>query len=125
MMVRFIFALATAALFLSGPQAFAGRSLQQAVEHVESRGNPNVTGRHGEIGLMQIKCATARGLGFKGKCRDLYKPATNRLWGGKYLALAVKRAGGNLCHAASLYNMGIYARPRCTAYGRRVVEAMR
>jgi soluble lytic murein transglycosylase-like protein len=74
---------------------------------------------------MQIKCATARGVGFKGKCRDLYRPAVNRLWGGKYLALAVRRASGNLCHAASLYNMGVYARPRCTKYGRLVLEAMR
>jgi soluble lytic murein transglycosylase-like protein len=100
------------------------RSLQEAIVHVESNGRPWVTGRHGEIGLMQIKCSTARSVGFRGDCRNLYSAAVNLKYGAAYLAIAVKRAGGNVCHAASLYNMGVFARPRCTAYGRAVVKAM-
>ena len=36
-------------------------------------------------GLMQILCKTARGIGFKGNCEDLYDPKTNIKWGTEYL----------------------------------------
>jgi soluble lytic murein transglycosylase-like protein len=99
-------------------------SLVEAIIRVESGGNPRVTGRHGEIGLMQIKCRTAKGIGFTGSCKSLYDAKTNRKWGTRYLDLAWQKAQGNYCHAASLYNMGIGARPRCTAYGRTVLRVM-
>lgn len=103
----------------------APKSLVNAIIHVESKGNPKAVGRAGEIGLMQIKLRTAQGLGYRGSKRGLFDPATNVRYGSAYLDLALKRARGNLCHAASLYQMGVYARPRCTSYGRKVLRAMR
>jgi hypothetical protein len=41
---------------------------------VESRYRPNVTGKAGEIGLMQIKLQTARGMGYTGTRLGLYDP---------------------------------------------------
>ena len=38
------------------------------IAKVESGYNPRVRGRAGEIGVYQIKCQTARGLGFSGSC---------------------------------------------------------
>ena len=100
-------------------------ALVRAIIHVESRGNPNVTGRAGEIGLMQIKLKTARGLGYRGTRRALYHPATNIIWGTRYLAIAWRKARGNVCVAATLYNAGLGAAHHCAPYGKRVVEAMR
>ncbi len=48
-----------------------------AVVRQESNFLPGVTGRAGEIGLMQLKCSTARGMGYRGSCRGLYNVATN------------------------------------------------
>ena len=110
------------------PSAFAGgapESLALAIEHVESGGNPHVVGAHGEIGLMQIKPATARSVGYRGPRHGLFDPATNRRFGRAYLAIAWQRARGDLCKAASLFNMGVFARPRCTKYGKAVMRAMR
>ncbi|MEL7430688.1 MAG: transglycosylase SLT domain-containing protein, partial [Pseudomonadota bacterium] len=63
-------------------------ALGRAVVQVESTFRPNVTGGAGEIGLMQIKLSTARGMGFKGTRQQLYDPATNLYWGMKYLGKA-------------------------------------
>lgn len=97
--------------------------LVAAIIKVESGGNPNATGRHGEIGLMQLKLRTARSVGFKGTRKHLYHPATNVTFGTAYLNLALRRAGGNACHAATLYNRGIYAKPRKSTYARKVMKA--
>ena len=51
----------------------------------------------GEVGLMQIKYQTARGLGYTGTRAALYDPATNLEWGMRYLSGAHRLAGGNLC----------------------------
>jgi soluble lytic murein transglycosylase-like protein len=91
-----------------------------AVVRVESNFNPRARGRAGEWGLMQIKCQTARGVGFSGRCAALADPQTNVTYGMRYLALALKR-GGPGCAGVSLYQSGIYARPRCSPYGRRVM----
>lgn len=81
-----------------------------AVVKVESGFKPRVRGKAGEYGLMQIKCSTARGIGFRGKCSSLLDAATNARWGMKYLGMALKRAKGDQCRAAALYNAGIHAR---------------
>ena len=48
----------------------------------ESRYRPGLVGRGGTIGLMQIKLATARGLGYTGDAAGLRDPDTNLdLWG--------------------------------------------
>lgn len=94
--------------------------IAHAVVRTESRYNPRARGRAGELGLMQIKPATARGLGFRGAASGLFDPAENLRWGMRYLRLAIAR-GGPGCAGVSLYQSGIYARPRCSAYGRRVL----
>jgi soluble lytic murein transglycosylase-like protein len=80
--------------------------LANAVVRVESNYNPNITGRAGEIGLMQIKYQTARGLGYTGTRAALYDPATNLEWGMRYLAGAHKLAGGSLCGTLAKYQGG-------------------
>ncbi|MCA1298973.1 lytic transglycosylase domain-containing protein [Stappia indica] len=84
--------------------------LAHAIVKVESNYNPKARGRAGEIGLMQIKPATARGEGFRGKTSKLYDPQTNIKYGMKYLAGAHKRAGGDICGTVLRYNAGHYAK---------------
>ena len=43
----------------------------------ESKYHPALIGRGGTIGLMQIKLATARGLGYTGTAEGLRNPETN------------------------------------------------
>jgi soluble lytic murein transglycosylase-like protein len=84
--------------------------LAHAIVSVESRYRPNVTGRAGEVGLMQIKPATARGMGYSGSVKALYDPETNIRWGMKYLAGAMDRGDGTTCGTILKYNAGHYAK---------------
>ncbi|MCP1199712.1 lytic transglycosylase domain-containing protein [Notoacmeibacter sp. MSK16QG-6] len=81
-------------------------SLVKAVIQVESSFRPDATGAAGEVGLMQIKPATAAMMGFKGKTKDLYDPATNIRFGVAYLAKAHKLGGGSTCGTILKYNAG-------------------
>ncbi|MBB5753007.1 lytic transglycosylase domain-containing protein [Prosthecomicrobium pneumaticum] len=80
--------------------------LAHAVVSVESRYRPNMTGSAGEIGLMQIKLATARGLGYTGSRKALYDPDINLRWGMLYLGMARDLADGDLCGTILRYNAG-------------------
>jgi hypothetical protein len=80
--------------------------LAQAVIRVESNFRVNARGRAGEVGLMQIKPATARGLGYSGSTKALYDPETNIRWGMKYLGIAHRLAGGSTCRTILKYNAG-------------------
>lgn len=80
--------------------------LAHAVVHHESRFQPNVRGAAGEIGLMQIKLSTARGLGYSGSAKQLYEPATNIQYGMKYLARAHELSDGSTCGTILKYNAG-------------------
>lgn len=84
--------------------------IAKAVVEVESNFNPRARGRAGEVGLMQIKPATARGIGYRGTTKSLYDPETNIEWGMKYLAGAHQRANGDLCGTILRYNAGHYAK---------------
>lgn len=81
-------------------------ALAEAVVNVESRFNPKARGRAGEVGLMQIKPATARGIGYRGTTKGLYDPETNLAWGMRYLARAYQLADGDTCGAIMRYNAG-------------------
>jgi soluble lytic murein transglycosylase-like protein len=94
--------------------------LAEAVVRHESNFNPRVTGRAGEIGLMQIKLETARGLGYRGSRKALYDPATNIAWGMKYLGQAARLAGGSECGTLSRYNAGLFTRRLVPSYCRQV-----
>jgi soluble lytic murein transglycosylase-like protein len=74
----------------------------------ESRYNPSLVGRGGTIGLMQIKLATARGLGYTGTAEGLRDPDTNLTYAVKYLAGAYRAAGGNHTRAVGYYASGYY-----------------
>ncbi|MCZ2204069.1 lytic transglycosylase domain-containing protein [Bartonella sp. A05] len=81
-------------------------NLAHAVISIESSYKAFTKGSAGEIGLMQIKPSTARGLGFNGSVQDLYDPATNLEYGMRYLARAYKLSGGNTCRTILKYNAG-------------------
>jgi soluble lytic murein transglycosylase-like protein len=74
----------------------------------ESRYQPKLVGRGGTIGLMQIKLATARGLGYTGDAEGLRDPATNLAYGVKYLAGAYHAANGDHARAIHYYASGYY-----------------
>ena len=68
----------------------------------ESRYQPALVGRGGTIGLMQIKLATARSLGYTGDAEGLRDPNTNLTYGVKYLAGAYRAANGDHDRADAL-----------------------
>jgi hypothetical protein len=74
----------------------------------ESRYRPDLVGRGGTIGLMQIKLATARSLGYTGDAQGLRDPDTNVLYGVKYLAGAWRAANGDHDRAVHYYASGYY-----------------
>lgn len=73
----------------------------------ESNYNPNAKGGSA-LGLMQIKAATARGMGYNGDSAGLLDPGTNLKYGIAYLAGAYHAAQGNLDQAYRYYNRGYY-----------------
>jgi hypothetical protein len=77
------------------------------IAKVESGYNPNTRGSAGEYGVFQLKCATARGIGFRGNCAALLNPSTNVQYGLKHLSMAVRMSHGNLKLAASKHNGGL------------------
>ncbi|MFD1328588.1 lytic transglycosylase domain-containing protein [Mycoplana ramosa] len=80
--------------------------LAHAVVRVESNFNAKARGSAGEIGLMQIKPATARMMGYQGHAKGLYDPETNIKFGMKYLAVAHDLSGGTTCGTILKYNAG-------------------
>ena len=74
----------------------------------ESRYDPRLVGKGGAMGLMQIKAATARGVGYNGSAAGLLDPATNLTYAVRYLAGAYRLAGGNHDRAVSYYARGYY-----------------
>jgi len=89
----------------------------------ESRYNARAIGRGGAMGLMQIKYATARGMGYRGAAAGLLDPDTNLTYGVRYLAGAYRVAGGNGDRAWSYYRSGYYYQTKRyrsrVAYSRR------
>jgi soluble lytic murein transglycosylase-like protein len=74
----------------------------------ESRYQPALVGRGGTIGLMQIKLATARSLGYTGDAAGLRDPNTNLTYAVKYLAGAYRAANGDHNRAMAYYSRGYY-----------------
>jgi soluble lytic murein transglycosylase-like protein len=77
------------------------------IAKVESGYNPNTRGAAGEYGVFQMKCATAKGIGFSGNCAELLNASTNVEVGLKHLQMAMKLSNGNLKMAASKHNGGL------------------
>ena len=78
----------------------------EAVAYVESGFSPDAVGTVGEIGLMQIRPATAEMLGHDGGALGLFDPATNARFAVRYLAKGWSLAGGDLCRALMKYRAG-------------------
>jgi soluble lytic murein transglycosylase-like protein len=71
----------------------------------------NSRARNGSnLGLMQIKYATARGVGYTGPASGLMDPETNLTYATRYLAGAYRAAGGNQNRAVALYASGYHGR---------------
>jgi soluble lytic murein transglycosylase-like protein len=89
----------------------------------ESRYNAHIVGSGGAMGLMQIKLATARAMGYTGTAAGLLDPETNLTYAVRYLAGAYRVAGGNVGRAVANYARGYRdtavregaARPRSVA----------
>jgi soluble lytic murein transglycosylase-like protein len=73
----------------------------------ESGGNPRVVSA-GNYGLMQIKLATARSMGYTGTAAGLLDADTNMTYAVKYLAGAYRAASGNSNQAIHYYATGYY-----------------
>lgn len=73
----------------------------------ESRYNPSAYHR-GNYGLMQIRYATAKSLGYDGKPEGLFDPETNLKYAIKYLRGAWMVAENNTDGAVRLYARGYY-----------------
>ena len=74
----------------------------------ESRYQPHLVGKGGAIGLMQIKLATARSMGYTGDAAGLRDPNTNLTYAVKYLAGAYRAANGDHARAIHYYAAGYY-----------------
>ncbi len=85
------------------PEALVHRVIMR-----ESRYQPQLVGRGGTIGLMQIKLATARSLGYTGDAAGLRDPNTNLTYAVKYLAGAYRAAHGDHARAVHYYASGYY-----------------
>jgi soluble lytic murein transglycosylase-like protein len=90
------------------------------IAHVESGYNPRARGAAGELGVFQMKCQTARGLGFRGGCGQLLNASTGIHWGLRHLQAAVRGSRGNLKLAASKHNGGLGRKTLVRKYVNRV-----
>ena len=84
------------------PEALVHRVIRR-----ESNYNPRALSK-GNFGLMQIRYATARGMGYRGSPSGLLDANTNLTYAVPYLANAYKVAGGNADRAVALYAGGYY-----------------
>lgn len=84
------------------PEDFVHRIVKR-----ESRYHPGLVSRRC-YGLMQLKHATARSMGYQGNPRGLLDPHVNLTYGIPYLANAYKLADGDADRAVRLYAGGYY-----------------
>ena len=87
----------------------------------ESGFNPRAS-HAGNIGLMQIRYATARGMGYTGSPAGLLDAETNLTYAVRYLAGAYRAAGGSHGRAVAYYASGYHGRG--VAVARRAAPAM-
>lgn len=101
-------------------------SLAVAVVTYESNWDATALSQ-GNYGLGQIKCGTAKGIGFDGKCSALLKPEVNLEYSMAYLRMALNEANGDECAALTLYNQGlgtsVHKKP--SRYCRNVMKIMK
>jgi soluble lytic murein transglycosylase-like protein len=84
------------------PETFIHRIVMR-----ESRYNPRLVHNHC-FGLLQIKYATARGMGYRGDARGLLDASINLTYAVPYLANAYRLADGNEDRTMALFRGGYY-----------------
>ncbi len=94
-------------------------SIARATIRHESGGRCNARGRHGELGPLQIKPSTARGLGYRGPASALATCGAGLEWGMRHLALAYRKCG----HIGP-HNYGLGGGCQRTAYVRKVMARL-
>ena len=94
-----------------------------AVARIESNMRCQARGSHGELGPLQIKPATARGLGYTGPAAALNSCGAGLEWGMRHLAIAYQRCG-SAGGAAALHNRGLASSCSRTAYSNSVTRTM-
>ncbi len=94
-----------------------------AVARIESGLRCQARGRAGELGPLQIKPATARGLGYSGPASALNSCGAGLEWGMRHLAAAYRRCG-SAAGAAALHNRGLASSCTRTAYSNSVTRTM-
>ena len=82
----------------------------------ESRYNPRAIGKDGAMGMMQIKTATARAMGYTGGPEGLLDADVNMTYAVKYLAGAYRAAKGNHDLAVSYYARGYYYQAKAQGF---------
>lgn len=100
----------------------------RAVIFSESSFRVNAKGRHGEVGLMQVKPRTARAMGYRGTVNQLYLPENNIKYGVKYLRKAKAKGDGTICGTILKYNAGLYSKrmnPISARYCQKVKRLMK
>jgi soluble lytic murein transglycosylase-like protein len=108
--------VSAAALAAGVPQILA-----HEIVNKESGYKPNSYYK-GAYGLGQIKCNTAKQMGFKGDCKTLFDPDTNLKYSMLYLRKALERAKGDPCHAATLYNRGFATTKTTSTYCKNITK---
>ncbi|MGO9237905.1 MAG: lytic transglycosylase domain-containing protein [Methylocella sp.] len=97
------------------PEALVHRIVKR-----ESRYQPGLVHRHC-FGLMQIKYATAREMGYKGDAKGLLDPKINLTYAVPYLANAYRLADGDEDRAVTLFSSGYYY----TAHQKKMLAILR
>lgn len=139
-MKKYIAAMAIGSLFFANPAvadkgvrnmvaAEAARqgvpvNLAIAVARAESNFRCSAVGRAGERGVMQIKPATARGVGYRGSPKGLNNCAVGIRYGMIYLKQAYRKAGGNIYRTALLYNAGLYSKRKSSPYAQKISRSL-
>ena len=86
-------------------------ALIKAIIRAESNFNPTAKRYEANVddysyGLMQVRCDTARWMGWSGNCEDLLRPETNVGVGTKFLAFLARKFPNDIERQISAYNAG-------------------
>ena len=94
--------------------------LALSIARIESNGACGAQSSANAIGVMQIKHATARMIGYNGTAAGLKNCRTSAKWGVKYLAMCLDLADDDVKKAALCYNQGHGTLTNKRKYGNRV-----
>jgi len=94
-------------VFSEAQEAGIPVKLALAIARIESNFTCRSKGKGHAMGVMQIKPATARSMGFSGNSKKLLDCRIGAHYAVAYLAAALKAANGDQCLAVGYYRAGI------------------